>query len=149
MNTILRGNVRKTALAGLLALVLLAGTFPYGSAAQAAGPAGSVQIFYGFVFPTQNDAVPKRIRAVSEQGVVCGSGEVSQLDAGHLGYYALAVLSGSEKEGCPGAGEPIRLVAVYGMIDEGIVVDQAVFEPGAITSFHLRIWSADQRFVLP
>ncbi len=130
-----------TALAGLLALALLLGTSVAGPSASADEPAA---VFYGYVVPEAGGSLPLRVRAVSEEGVVCGSGAVSRLGAATAGFYAFAVVSSDRKPGCPTAGQRIWLAAVYGLVDDDVFIGPpVVFEPGSVTSAHLVRTSAD------
>ena len=135
----MRWNGRKTALAGLLAFVLLLGSLAVGSSAHADGPTA---VFYGYVATDPGVALPKRVRAISEHGAVCGSADITPI--GTVGFYALAVMPNASKEGCPVSGETVRLALVYGLIDEAIVVGTpAPFRPGEVTLLHLIRRSSD------
>ena len=134
-------NGRKTALAGLLALALLLGSMVVGPSAHAGGPTA---VFHGYVVPEAGGVLPTRVRAFSERGTVCGSAEVSKLGAATAGFYAVAVVSNDVKDGCPLAGQHVRLAVVYGLIDDDVFVGPAVpFLPGESTSVHLVRTSAD------
>ena len=132
----MRWNGRQTALAGLLALTLLLGSLmATGSSAYAGGPAA---VFYGYVVPDQSGVMPKRVRAISERGVVCGSADVAATASATAGFYALSVISGGTKDGCPTSGEPVYFALVYGLIDEGTFVGgPARFGFGEVTALHL------------
>ena len=130
-----RPTSRKTALASLLAFTLLLCSYTVGSSAYAGEPAA---VFHGYVVPEAGSGLAKRVRAVSEQGVVCGSSNVTTTASQTAGFYALSVVSADSKDGCPSAGESIRFVLVYGLIDEDASVgDPVPFEPGAVTALHL------------
>lgn len=134
-------NGRQIALAGLLALALLLGSTAVGPSAHAGGPTA---VFYGYVVPEAGGVLPTRVRAFSEHGTVCGSAEVSKLGAAFAGFYAVSVVSGDTKDGCPLAGEHVRLALVYGLIDDDVFVGPAVpFAPGESTSVHLVRTGAD------
>ena len=134
---------RRMFIAGLIALALVAVSFTaIGGTAQAAEPTA---VFYGYIVPdTSTGALPKRIRAISEQGVVCGSADVVVTGNTHVGFYALPVVPASVKDGCPTAGETVRFALVYGMIDEsGAFGLTGVFRPGEPIEHHLfRVVSA-------
>lgn len=135
--SIMRMTGRRGFIAGLFALALAAGSFtPFGAAAHAGEPAA---VFYGYVVPDPSTGVlPKRVRAISERGAVCGSADVVLTANTRVGFYALPVVSGSVKEGCPTAGEAVRFALVYGMIDEsGAFGVPGVFEPGETIEQHL------------
>lgn len=134
-------NGHTTALAALLALVLLLGsllsaaTLAIGPSAHAEGPAA---VFYGYVIPEPGRVLPRRIRALSEGDVVCGSADVARVGYANAGFYAIAVVSDAAKEGCPLPGEFVRLVLVYGLIDDDVFVGPPVpFVPGAVAAVNL------------
>lgn len=130
---------RKTALAVLIGLVLIAGSFTsIGSAVHAANPSA---VFFGYVLPeSTNGVLPKRVRAISAQGVVCGSADVVATGNTQVGFYALPVVPASVKDGCPAVGETVRFALVYGMIDESDAFGMAgVFRPGEAIEHHLYV----------
>ena len=130
-----RWNGRKAGLAGLLALALLFGSMTAGPSAHADGPAA---VFYGYVSAEQGGVLPERVRAVSEHGAVCGSANVVPTASGVAGFYAVIVVSGSAKDGCPITGEVVHFALVYGLIDEGFAVGApASFRSGEVTQLHL------------
>ena len=132
---------RTTALAGLLALVLWLGASAAGPSAHADGPAA---VFYGYVVPEAGGALPLRVRALSDSGVVCGSGDVTRLGAATAGFYAFPVVSHDTKDGCPSPGQSLRLTLVYGLVDDDVFVGPPlVFHPGAATAAHLVRTSED------
>ena len=143
---------RTTVLASLLALGLLLGSALMGITAlgssASAGEPGAV--FYGYVVPESGHPLPKRVRAVTETGTVCGSAELTPVASGGAGFYAMTVFSGDMHEGCPATGEPVRFLLVYGLIDEGILVGEpSVFRGGDVTEHHLVRTAADTRLALP
>lgn len=148
----MRFNGRQTVMASLLALGLLVssallGTTALGSSASAGEPGA---VFHGFVAPEQGSPLPKRVRAVTTSGVVCGSAEVAPLGAGEVGYYAMTVFSADMRDGCPETGDAIRFLLVYGMIDEGVVAGvPAPFQSGAVTELHLIRPPTNARLALP
>lgn len=125
---------RRVGSAFALALVLLLGSITAGPSVHADGP---VAFFYGLVVADANGALAVRVRAVSSTGVVCGSADVQPAGDG-AGFYAMNVVTGATKAGCPQAGQLILFTPVYGLIDEGTPATQAaVMEPGAVTQLHL------------
>ena len=136
----MRRNGRQTALASLLALALLLGSLmTAGSPVHADEPAA---VFYGYVIPEPGGALPKRVRALSARGTVCGSADVAPTLA--VVFYAIAVVSGGVKDGCPTSGDPISFTLVYGLVDEGFVVGApASFRSGEVTPLHLIRPAAD------
>ena len=136
----MRRNGRQTALASLLALALLLGSLmTAGSTVHADERAA---IFYGYMVPEPGGALPKRVRALSARGVVCGSADV--VPTLTVGFYAIAVVSDGIKDGCPTLGEPISFALVYGLIDEGFAVGApASFRSGEVTQLHLIRTAAD------
>ncbi len=131
----LRWNGRQAGLAGLLALALLLGSLAAGPSAHADGPAA---VFQGFVVAETGGVLPSRIRAFSEHGIVCGSGDVVKLGASSAGIYSVTVVSGTTKAGCPMPGEGVRIAMVYGLVDDDVFVGPVqVFTPGTTTNAHL------------
>jgi hypothetical protein len=74
-------------------------------------------VFYGQVLPDGTGEFPIRVRAVADSGVVCGTGTV-QVERTRASY-AIRVATAGLRDGCPGDGEPVNLVLLYGLIDEG------------------------------
>ena len=147
MSNFMRRNARKTGLAGLLALVLLLGLFTAASPVHADDAAA---VFYGYVVAEPGGALPRRVRAISDTGVVCGSAEVTSTVSATAGFYALSVISGSTKAGCPIGGGQVYFVLLYGMIDELIIVGSPVtYLPGAVADLNLVRTAADRPLVLP
>lgn len=135
------GQGRKTVFAGLLTLVLLCASLAAGSSAHADGPAA---VFYGYVVPEPGGTLPIRVRAFSEHGYVCGSGQVIKLGAANAGFYVFPVVSAEVKGGCPSSGELIRLAVSYGLLDDDVFVGPPVmFRPSEATSVQLVRTSAD------
>jgi hypothetical protein len=133
-------TARKTAAASLFALVLLLGSALLGTTAlgspASAGEPGAV--FYGYVVVERGSSLPKRVRAIADSGVVCGSAEVTPVGSGDIGFYAMTVFSADMREGCAASGDRIHFLVVHGMIDEGIVVGApARFQTGDVTERHL------------
>ena len=143
---------RTTVVASLLALGLLLGSALLGITAlgssASAGEPGAV--YHGYVVPARGSALPKRVRAVAENGVVCGSAEVVPVGAGEVGFYALSVFSADMRDGCPASGGQFRFVLVYGLIDEGILVGTpATFRSGEVDELHLLSTGTEARVALP
>ncbi|MEI7926793.1 MAG: hypothetical protein WCI61_11490 [Chloroflexota bacterium] len=148
----MRLHGRTTVMASLLALALLLGSALLGITAlgssASAGEPGAV--YHGFVVPERGSALPKRVRAITESGVVCGSAEVVPTGAGEVGFYALSVFSADMRDGCPTSGAQFRFVLVYGLIDEGILVGTpATFRSGAVDELHLLSTGTEARIALP
>lgn len=133
-------TARKTAAASLFALALLLGsallgTTALGSSASAGEPGA---VFYGYVVVERGSMLPKRVRAIADTGVVCGSAEVTPVGTGDIGFYAMTVFSDDMRDGCAASGERVHFLLVYGLIDEGIVTgDPATFRTGEVTQRHL------------
>ena len=136
---------RKTIVASVLALALLVssallGTTALGSPVSAGEPGA---VFYGYVVVERGSSLPKRVRAIGESGVVCGSAEVTPVGSGDIGFYAMNVFSVDMREGCAASGERIHFLLVFGLIDEGIVAGEpATFMSGSVTERHLVTASA-------
>jgi len=144
----LRRHARKTGLAGLFALALLCGT--YITVVSSAHADGAAAVFYGYVVPEPGGVLPKRIRALSDSGVVCGSAEVWPTASSTAGFYAMSVISADAKPGCPAVDEPVHFALLYGMIDETIVVGgPAPYLPGTTTALNLIRTAADRPLALP
>jgi len=131
--------LRRTALRGVsvaaLASILVFGSLPFGPSAYADGPNA---LFTGFVLPDVN-GLPARVRAIAEDGTVCGSADIREQDP-NLGLYAIAVVSGATKEGCPMPGGPLRFTLLYGHIDEGVIAGpRAILVPDSVTVVHLYV----------
>lgn len=140
---------RKTILGLALALLLCSGamTFAPPVSAATAGTEGENAIFYGFVLPNQYGELAMRVRAVTPEGTVCGTGDVTPSEHG-VGFYLIIVSSAADKLGCPVAGETIGFVLLAGPIDDGILAlgeaqfgdtpqEFVVFEPGTVAARHL------------
>lgn len=133
-------SARKTVVASLVALALLAGSALLGTTAlgspASAGEPGAV--FYGYVVSEQGTPLPKRVRAIADSGVVCGSAELQQVGVSASGFYAMNVFSADMRDGCPAEGGRITFRLVYGFIDEGVRAgDPATFRSGGVTELHL------------
>lgn len=115
--------------------LLVAGLFVLASSASAAagtgGPAPSVPggpevggpgsaLFLGFVLRDEQGALPTKVRAVGEQGAVCGTASVQILDSGS-GFYRMDVVNHATRAGCPGDGAALTFRLLYGSVDDGTV----------------------------
>lgn len=128
---------RKTLLAALVGLVLIVGSLT--SIAPAAHAGEPMAVFYGYVLPESTaGALPKRVRAISAQGAVCGSADVTVTGNTKIGFYAMPVVPASVKDGCPVSGETVRFALVYGLIDESESFGlPGVFRSGEPIEHHL------------
>ena len=113
-----------------LGLSLLLASSGAGPSASAEGPAS---VFYGYVFPSNGDSPPARVRALSASGVVCGTADVLPgiAGTGQVGFYAVTVASAEQKAGCPSLGSVVQFTLVASRVDDGQWADQvALARPG-------------------
>ena len=120
-----------------LAFALLVGSLTSAAVVPSAYAEGTTAAFWGYVIPGAGRPMPTRVRAVSPSGVVCGSSDVATTTTG-IGLYAMVVVSGDVKDGCPAVGDLVGFSLLYGAIDEDISgLSSAPFRPGQATSLHL------------
>ena len=121
------------ALRSLLAVtaVFVAGLFAPASA-RAEGPVTSVSgyqaqviedaslptTFIGFVLRDEDGNLATKVRAIGENGVVCGTASVITLATGD-GFYRLDAVGAESREGCPSEGGALAFRLLYGMVDSG------------------------------
>lgn len=133
--------MRRMALGIFVLLALSTGLFVL--APSGAGAEGPVSRFVGFVVVTPESGVPTKVRAVGQEGVVCGTADVSMTNE-LLGFYELTVISSLDRPGCPGVGEEIHFRLLYGSVDDGVVGHPNLptgFVPGEIQVRHLSVSS--------
>jgi len=132
------GRVRGFAVRLGIILSVVLGTF------MAAGPSASAEgpavLFLGFVVPDADGFLATRVRAVGNDGAVCGTAEVTE-SGGGLGFYVLTVVSAADKAGCPVEGGLVRFSLLYGSIDDGAFANPSgnapFFRAGQTVVVHL------------
>ena len=105
--------VAALAIAAGLALVASSGA----SASRAHAQEADVSIFYGFISPDRDGAIPRKVRA-TVSGVTCGTADVSEVP-GDLGFYVVVVASADTKVGCGVAGARVTFLLLAGEVDSG------------------------------
>ena len=77
----------------------------------------TASIFYGFIVPDENGALPLKVRATVSD-VTCGTAKVTTLESG-LGFYLLTVASADTKTGCGVDGARVTFLFLTGEVDSG------------------------------
>ena len=123
----------RTGAVAMLVSVLWLGSLAASPLAHADGEAA---VLYGHVLPDGDGQLPLRVRAISDDGIVCGTASVQP--EGNLGVYAIRVATAAMRAGCPAEGDPVNLFLLYGPVDDGgLPASRAVMRTGVATAVDL------------